>query len=618
MFFISQRLDSGSLNLCTFKRIDTTMADAREPDEIEIDIPVEKVKKKYDIGDAGRCKKQLSKRTYSKKRRFCGNQHTKVKPKQSKPASSTKVVSIRKGSSKHMIEGFRLIDMTVLRTLLNSVACPNCKTINLHIDEDHNKRRGLAIYMNVYCVECDFEYDCCSSLYSRSGVGSGKGQNPLEINQRAVYASRALGIGHAGLEKMCGFLNMPPPMTMSNYDKISDKFTIVAENIAEKSMHNAVAEHSSNDIGISVDGTWQKRGFVSLNGVVAVVSMKTGKVLDAEILSRYCRLCQQKKDQLSVDDFTSWYSSHKETCSMNHMASAPMMEVAGAKAIFERSVPKYGIRYLEYFGDGDSKAYLSVKNTYLPDIVVKKECVGHYQKRVGTRIRKAKKEVKGLRGLPDWMVDKLQNYFGIALRSNTGTSAKQMGDAIWASFLHVASSENNNFHSLCDKSPTSWCQYQRDRINGTNFYKPGPGLSNDVIRLVKPIYQDLIKEEEMEKCLHGLTQNHNESFNNMVWERAPKKIYISLQKMKFSVYDAIACFNEGRVSTLNIFKEIGIVPGYYTVEFCSLLNTRRKRKADYRWTEAVKKRRKVLRSRNKKRNDKNKSVEGSSYKSGGF
>ena len=124
---------------------------------------------------------------------------------------------------------------------------------------------------------------------------------------------------------------------------------------------------------------------------------------------------------------------------------------------------------MEYYGDGDSKAYSTVKDTYKLDISIKKECIDHYQKSVGTRLRKAKKVNKGLKGLPDWMIDKLQNYFGIALRANTGTSSKKMGEAVWASFLHVASSEKNNFHSLCEKGSTSWCQYQRDQANKTNL-----------------------------------------------------------------------------------------------------------------------------------------------------
>ncbi|GFY03879.1 uncharacterized protein TNCV_1196591 [Trichonephila clavipes] len=38
----------------------------------------------------------------------------------------------------------------------------------------------------------------------------------------------------------------------------------------------------------AIDGTWQKRDHTSLNGVVTAVSVDTGEVVDAEILSRKC------------------------------------------------------------------------------------------------------------------------------------------------------------------------------------------------------------------------------------------------------------------------------------------------------------------------------------------
>ena len=47
-------------------------------------------------------------------------------------------------------------------------------------------------------------------------------------------------------------------------------------------------------------------------------------------------------------------------------------------------------------------------------------------------------------------------------------------------------------------------------------------LSDEVIKHVKPIYLDLIKPQQLEKCLHGKTQNQIESFNSMIWERVPK------------------------------------------------------------------------------------------------
>ena len=70
----------------------------------------------------------------------------------------------------------------------------------------------------------------------------------------------------------------------------------------------------------------------------------------------------------------------------NYEGSAPMMEVVGANRIFERSITTCKLRYIKYFGDGDSKAYFEVKDTYKPDRVNKYECVGHYQKRLGTRL----------------------------------------------------------------------------------------------------------------------------------------------------------------------------------------------------------------------------------------
>ncbi|GFT49968.1 hypothetical protein TNCV_4175911 [Trichonephila clavipes] len=48
----------------------------------------------------------------------------------------------------------------------------------------------------------------------------------------------------------------------------------------------------SNESGVSVDGTWQKkRGYTSLNVCVSAISVDSGKILDIEVLSQYCRVC---------------------------------------------------------------------------------------------------------------------------------------------------------------------------------------------------------------------------------------------------------------------------------------------------------------------------------------
>jgi hypothetical protein len=40
------------------------------------------------------------------------------------------------------------------------------------------------------------------------------------------------------------------------------------------------------DIAVSFDGTWAKRGFTSLIGIVFVIALDTGEVLDYHVLSK--------------------------------------------------------------------------------------------------------------------------------------------------------------------------------------------------------------------------------------------------------------------------------------------------------------------------------------------
>lgn len=65
------------------------------------------------------------------------------------------------------------------------------------------------------------------------------------------------------------------------------------------------------------------------------------------------------------------------------------MESAGAIEIFRRSVETRGVLYTKYLGDGDSKGFASVvADKPYGDVNIKKlECVGHIQKRMGSRLR---------------------------------------------------------------------------------------------------------------------------------------------------------------------------------------------------------------------------------------
>lgn len=63
--------------------------------------------------------------------------------------------------------------------------------------------------------------------------------------------------------------------------------------VSEASMRKAAdeavdANDGINEIAAAFDGTWQKRGHTSMNGVVTVTSFDNGKVLDYECFSKLC------------------------------------------------------------------------------------------------------------------------------------------------------------------------------------------------------------------------------------------------------------------------------------------------------------------------------------------
>ncbi|GFW90325.1 uncharacterized protein TNCV_2121891 [Trichonephila clavipes] len=69
--------------------------------------------------------------------------------------------------------------------------------------------------------------------------------------------------------------------------------------VAEASMQSAALEEvtlkNSSDIIISGDGTWKTRGYSSRVGVCAVIGDKTGKCIDAEVMSSFCKGCDSWK-----------------------------------------------------------------------------------------------------------------------------------------------------------------------------------------------------------------------------------------------------------------------------------------------------------------------------------
>ncbi|GFW76560.1 uncharacterized protein TNCV_2681771 [Trichonephila clavipes] len=256
-----------------------------------------------------------------------------------------------------------------------------------------------------------------------------------ELNTRLVYAMRCIGKGAESARMFCGIMNLPrhpqnSQSTTTFYCRQQEKpVNTVWQKLFVKPLMKMMEKR---DLAVAVDGSWQKRGFSSKNGLVTVTSVDTGKVIDVEVFSKHC-ICPNK-------------TKHLQNCKRN----------------FEG-----------YSGDGDSKAFTSiVENKVYGDhcSVEKLECIGHVMKRMGTRLRRLKTKMRGQKlsdgkplcgrnRLTEAEIDRLQAYYGLAIRRNL-SSVKDMQQAIWAIFLHKLSTDEKPQHGFCPSDSDTWCKFK--------------------------------------------------------------------------------------------------------------------------------------------------------------
>ena len=227
------------------------------------------------------------------------------------------------------------------------------------------------------------------------------------MNLRAIIALRENGKGYAGLESLCGYMNFVPLMNVNAFNKSlgdiifsynktpEDSMNTAADEIRQLKNEITVNDETIMDTAVSSDGAWQKRGDDSLNGVVTVIQNDVGKCIDYRVLSKKCNTCSKWESKKGTVEYEKFISDHE--CPINHVGSAGSVEAKGVVDCFQSSVDNRKLRYTKLIGDGDSKTHASILTADpYPGIKVEKlECIGHMQKRVGSRLRKLCSTHKG-------------------------------------------------------------------------------------------------------------------------------------------------------------------------------------------------------------------------------
>ena len=385
------------------------------------------------------------------------------------------------------------------------------------------------------------------------------------------------------------------------------------------------------DVTVSSDGTWQRRGFSSLFGITFVIEHETKKILDYEVLSKFCAACKkwEKCDQES-EEFKKWKEEHQSVCEANFTGSAGAMEPKGVSAMFSRSLD-FNTRYKYLISDGDAKthALLLEEKPYGTEHVIEKvDCVGHVQKRMGTALRELKKQYKGQKlsdgktiggagRLTESVINSLQNYYGEAIRRHTGDLPGMM-KAVQVSLLHYNSTDEHPRHHLYPVGESSWCKWQKAKARGTVYTHKKTPLPAPIVKLLQPIYNRLGSAVLLERCLGGYTQNPNESLHSTVWKLCPKELFLGRMAVDTACAIAVCRFNDGATSLYDISKRLELEPSPTCKVLLQQKDLQRIERADYKSSEHYKTLRKTARAKRKGFEDKNLEEEGTMYSSGAF
>lgn len=483
-------------------------------------------------------------------------------------------------------DGFIVIQISALNSLIGQTLCPSCHQPTLNVD--CGTRMGLAVKMVLTCTSCGVRDSVWTS-------GRKEGAKTFEVNLRSMQAIKSIGKGQTALNDFWATMNVSHRglhhKTYQEHLKktFSPAAASAAQNIfadavsAVKEVYQEMEVTFSKNITVVYDGTWLTRGHSSHIGVGCVIEFYTGLVLDCTVLSNFCLGCNLGPKE-TEDSYQEWKKNHR--CQKNTNVGAGRMEVEAALELFRRSLSKNDLRYTTIVCDGDCRTYLTLceDKTYGFMRLTKEDCVNHVQKRMGTNLRniltKSRKGefLGGRGGLTQDLIKKLTNFYGLALRKNT--EVDDMQRAVMATYYHVTSTDAEPHHELCPPGPLSWCKHRSAEAEG----KPQPPhkykLSRRVAEALLPVYQRLSDPQLLERCKGNKTQNAAESLHSVIWSVLSKDEHASLFAVETAVHEAVARYNSGnRRAYVEFCASLGIQPAAHALRRASEKDLRRSRKA---------------------------------------
>ena len=141
--------------------------------------------------------------------------------------------------------------------------------------------------------------------------------------------------------------------------------------------------------------------------------------------------------------------------------------------------------------------------------------------------------------------------------------------AIWAIYYHLIIGPSyesiEQQHSFCPTEERTWCKYQKDQLS--------------------------------EK---GLTQNQNESINNCVWTKCPKRVFCGMYRFTL-VCESVLKWNEGAYGRKTFLEQLNLNCGLNTMIGLRTENRNRIYHTKRKLSDIYRKRRQILQQLRKKK-----------------
>ena len=162
--------------------------------------------------------------------------------------------------------------------------------------------------------------------------------------------------------------------------------------------------------------------------------------------------------------------------------------------------------------------------------------------------------------LTDAVIDSFQNYYGYAIRNNSN-GIESMTRAVWVIYYHCIKNDGEYLevqHRFCPEGESSWCKYQKDLMKKTNAYDQSKCLPSVFRYELRSIFERLSDRNLLQGCLKRLTQNQNESLNNVLWSKCPKRVFGGKRKLETAVCASILQWNVGAASAGKVLTRMGV------------------------------------------------------------